>query len=73
MPEEKVLLTAEGLEKLKSELENLLSTRRPQVLEKLQRSKELSDTVDNAEYEEAKNEQAFLEGRIKTVEKMIRN
>ncbi len=73
MPEEKVLLTAEGLEKLKSELENLLNTKRPQVLEKLQRSKELSDTEDNAEYEDAKNEQAFVEGRIKTVEKVIKN
>ncbi|MFP3880615.1 MAG: transcription elongation factor GreA [Dehalococcoidia bacterium] len=73
MPEEKVLLTAEGLEKLKSELENLLNTRRPQVLEKLQRSKEFTDVADSAEYEDAKNEQAFLEGRIKTVEKMIRN
>ncbi|MFP4642648.1 MAG: transcription elongation factor GreA [Chloroflexota bacterium] len=73
MPEEKVLLTAEGLEKLKSELEDLLNTRRPQVIEKLQRSKELTDTADNGEYEDAKNEQAFLEGRIKSVERMIRN
>lgn len=73
MSEEKVLLTAEGLEKLKSELEHLVNTRRPQVVEKLQDSKQLGDAVDNAEYEEAKNEQAFVEGRIKTVERMIRN
>ncbi|MFA4835682.1 MAG: transcription elongation factor GreA [Dehalococcoidia bacterium] len=73
MPEEKTLLTAEGLEKLKAELEQLRSVRRPEVLERLQQSKELSDTVDNAEYEESKNEQAFVEGRIMTLEKMIKN
>ena len=73
MPEEKTLVTAEGLEKLKVELEQLRSVRRPEVLEKLQHAKELSDTVDNAEYEEAKNDQAFVEGRILTLEKMIKN
>ncbi|MDD5094186.1 MAG: transcription elongation factor GreA [Dehalococcoidia bacterium] len=73
MPEEKTLLTPEGLLKLKEELDHLRSVRRPDVLEKLQRSKELSDTVDNAEYEEAKNDQAFVEGRILTIEKMIKH
>ena len=73
MPEEKVLLTAEGLQKLKTELDGLLQERRPSVLERLQRAKELSDTVDNAEYEEAKNEQAFVEGRIIELERMIKN
>ncbi|PIU57525.1 MAG: transcription elongation factor GreA [Chloroflexi bacterium CG07_land_8_20_14_0_80_51_10] len=73
MPEEKVLLTAEGLEKLKFELDRLREVRRPEVLERLQRAKELSDTVDNAEYEEAKNEQGFVEGRIMTLERMIKN
>jgi transcription elongation factor GreA len=73
MPEGKVLLTTEGLEKLKSELEHLREVHRPEVLERLQRAKELSDTVDNAEYEEAKNEQAFVEGRIMTLERMIKH
>lgn len=73
MPEEKTLVTAEGLEKLKAELDQLRSVQRPEVLEKLQRAKELSDTVDNAEYEEAKNEQAFVEGRILTLEKVIKS
>lgn len=73
MPEDKVLLTAEGLEKLKAELDVLRQERRPEVLERLQRAKELSDTVDNAEYEEAKNEQAFVEGRIITLERMVKN
>ncbi|MCL0056686.1 transcription elongation factor GreA, partial [Dehalococcoidia bacterium] len=69
MPEEKVLLTTEGLEKLKNELEHLREVHRPEVLERLQRAKELSDTVDNAEYDEAKNEQAFVEGRIMWLER----
>ncbi len=73
MPEEKVLLTTEGLEELKNELEHLREVHRPAVLERLQRAKELSDTVDNAEYDEAKNEQAFVEGRIRTVERMIKH
>lgn len=73
MPDEKVLLTSEGLEKLNAELEHLRTVRRPEVLEKLQRAKELSDTIDNAEYDEAKNEQAFVEGRILTLDRMIKN
>ena len=73
MAEEKFLLTPEGLEKLKAELNELCTVRRPEVLERLHKAKELTDTVDNAEYEEAKNEQAFVEGRIRTLEKMIKN
>ncbi|MCL0061116.1 transcription elongation factor GreA [Dehalococcoidia bacterium] len=73
MPEEKVLLTTEGLEKLKNELEHLREVHRPEVLERLQRAKELSDTVDNAEYDEAKNEQAFVEGRIMWLERTIKH
>lgn len=70
---EKLLLTQEGLEKLKKELEHLRTIRRPEVLQKLQKAKELTDTVDNAEYEDAKNEQAFVEGRILTLEQMIKD
>lgn len=73
MPEDKTILTVEGLEKLKAELEELRSVRRPEVLERLSRAKELSDTVDNAEYEETKNEQAFVEGRIITLEQMLKH
>ena len=70
---EKLLLTPEGLEKLKAELEYLRTVRRPEVLQRLQKAKELSDTVDNAEYEDAKHEQAFVEGRILTLERMIKD
>jgi len=73
MPREKVYLTEEGLTKLKAELDHLYTVRRQEVAERIQRAKELTDTVDNAEYEDAKNEQAFVEGRIRTLEIMIKN
>ena len=73
MPEKEVFLTPEGLEKLKAELDHLFTVRRPQIAEQIQKAKELGGTVDNAEYDDAKNEQAFVEGRILTLEKMIKN
>ena len=73
MVEEKVLLTSEGLEKLKAELDHLVETRRPEVLERIHRAKELGDTADNPEYEEAQNEQAFVEGRIIELERTLKD
>ena len=73
MPREKVYLTEEGLANLKTELDYLYTVRRHEVAERIQKAKELTDTVDNAEYEDAKNEQAFVEGRILTLERMIKN
>ena len=73
MAQKEVFLTPEGLEKLKAELEHLESVRRPGVAEQIHRAKELGGTVDNAEYDDAKNEQAFVEGRILTLENMIKN
>ncbi len=73
MPEEKVMLTAEGLEKLQGELQRLLEVRRPEVLERIQRAKELGDTADNPEYEEAQNEQAFVESRIVELERTLKD
>ncbi len=73
MAQKEVFLTPEGLEKLKTELEYLRSVRRQQVADQIHRAKELGGTVDNAEYDDAKNEQAFVEGRILTLEKMIKN
>ena len=64
-------LTAEGLTSLKSELEELRTMRRQTVAERIQKAKEIGGTVDNAEYEEAKNEQAFIEGRIRTLDGLI--
>lgn len=73
MAQKETFLTPEGLEKLKAELEHLQIVRRPQVAEQIHRAKELGGTVDNAEYDDAKNEQAFVEGRILTLEGMIKN
>ena len=73
MAQKEVYLTAEGLEKLKTELDHLRSVRRQQVAEQIHRATEIGGTVDNAEYDDAKNEQAFVEGRILTLERMIKN
>ncbi len=71
--EHATLLTQEGLKKLEQELEQLKHVRRPQMADRIRQSKELASTQNNAEYDDAKNEQAFVEGRILTLEKMIQN
>jgi transcription elongation factor GreA len=73
MPDHPVLLTQEGLGKLEEELEHLKTVRRPQVAERIRQAKELASTQNNAEYDDAKNEQAFVEGRILTLEKMVQD
>ena len=73
MPEHPVLLTKEGFAKLEEELVHLKAARRPQVAERIRQAKELASTQNNAEYDDAKNEQAFVEGRILTLEKMIQD
>ena len=73
MPDNPVLLTEEGLARLEKELEHLKTVRRPQVAERIRQAKELASTQNNAEYDDAKNEQAFVEGRILTLEKMIQD
>ena len=73
MPRNRFLLTPEGLDKLKAELEHLLTVHRHEVAEKIHMAKEMGGTDHNAEYEGAKNEQAFMEGRILTLETMIKN
>ena len=66
-------LTDEGLANLKAEMDELRSSRRLLVAERIQKAKEIGGTVDNAEYDEAKNEQAFIEGRILTLDNLINN
>ncbi len=68
----RVYISAEGLERMKEELEELRNIRRPEVAELIQRAKELGDITDSAQYDAAKNEQAFLEGRIRHLEDNIR-
>jgi len=73
MSEKEVLLTQEGLKKLEEELENLKSVKRREVAERIKIAIGYGDISENSEYEDAKNEQAFIEGRIITLEKMLRN
>ncbi|MGM9525856.1 MAG: transcription elongation factor GreA [Peptococcaceae bacterium] len=73
MSEQDVILTREGLEQLEEELENLRSVKRTEVKERLKEAIALGDLSENSEYDDAKNEQAFMEGRILELEKMIRN
>ena len=73
MSDKEVLLTPAGLSKLEEELENLKSVKRREVAERIKVAISYGDISENSEYEDAKNEQAFVEGRIITLEKMLRN
>lgn len=64
-------LTKDGLEKLEKELVELKTFRRPQIIERIQKAKELGDLSENAEYQDAKDEQSFIEGRIVELENLI--
>ncbi len=66
-------LSAEGLQKLKAELHELTSVKRPEVAGRIHDAKEYGDVTENAEYEDAKNEQAFVEGRIQSLTAIIKN
>ena len=66
------LITPEGLEKLKVELEELQTDRRREVAERIKEAREFGDIAENSEYDDAKNEQAMLEQRIATMEERIR-
>jgi len=67
-----VILTPEGLEKLQSELDYLLSDKRREVAERIKEAREFGDIAENSEYDDAKNEQAMLEARIAVVTEKIR-
>jgi transcription elongation factor GreA len=73
MQDRVVYLTPEGKERFAAELRELTTKRRHEVEERIRRAKEFSDTVDNAEYDDAKNEQAFVEGRIQELERVLAN
>lgn len=66
-------LTYEGIKKIEEELEQLKTVRRKEVTEKIKVAISYGDLSENSEYDEAKNEQAFVEGRIATLENMLRN
>lgn len=66
-------LTKDGLAKLKQELKDLKTVKRKEITSRIQDAKELGDLSENAEYAEAKNEQAFSEGRVLELENIIKN
>jgi transcription elongation factor GreA len=70
---EEVILTEEGFKKIKKELINLKTVKRKEIAEQIKDAKEYGDISENAEYDDAKNEQAFIEGRIADLEKMIKH
>ena len=68
-----VILTPEGYEKLKQEIEYLSNDKRREVADRIRTAREFGDIAENAEYDDAKNEQALLEHRIATLEERLRN
>jgi transcription elongation factor GreA len=72
MPKD-VILTPEGLEKLKAELEDLTTNKRREVAERIKDAREYGDISENSEYDDAKNEQAMLEARILSLEEKLRS
>lgn len=69
----KYMMTPEGIAKLEDELEFLKTVKRREITEKIKVALSFGDLSENAEYDEAKNEQAFVEGRIAQLETMLRN
>src|SRR5579872_7403630 len=72
MPKD-VIITPEGLANLKAELDQLTTTRRREVAQRIREAREFGDISENAEYDDAKNEQAMLEARIAGLEDKLRS
>ncbi len=73
MPDKEIILSAEGLRRLEDKLEYLKTVRRREVAERIRKARQFGDINENSEYEDAKNEQAFIEGEILQLEKVLRN
>ncbi len=73
MARKEVVLTQEGLKKLEEELEFLKSVKRREIAARIKQAIDFGDISENSEYDEAKNEQAFVEGRIASLEEKLRN
>lgn len=73
MAEKKHYMTMEGKQKLEEELEFLKTEKRKEVVERIKVARSFGDLSENSEYDSAKEEQAFVEGRISTLESIIRN
>ena len=68
-----VYLTQEGLDELKSELDNLINVRRPENIQSIKEARALGDLSENADYDAARDEQAQIESKIKSIETMLEN
>ncbi len=68
-----VVISQSGLDKLKEEVQNLKQVRRPEIIGRIAQAREYGDLSENAEYEDARNEQSFIEGRIQELEDMIKH
>lgn len=73
MNNKEVILTPDGYKRLEEELELLRTVRRKEVAERIKTAISFGDISENSEYDDAKQEQAFVEGRVLTLEKMLRN
>jgi len=73
MNNKEVILTPDGYRRLEEELELLRTVRRKEVAERIKTAISFGDISENSEYDDAKQEQAFVEGRVLTLEKMLRN
>ena len=73
MSEKKFIMTYEGVQKLEAELEYLKTVKRKEITEKIKVALGYGDLSENSEYDEAKNDQAFTEGRIIQLENMLKN
>ena len=71
--QKEVLLTLDGLTRLEKELDLLKTVRRREVAERIKQALEFGDISENSEYEDAKNEQGFIESRILQIENILRN
>lgn len=70
---ETVYVTKEGLEKLKTELTELVDVKRIEIAQKIKDARDMGDISENSAYDDARQEQAFVEGRIKELEEIIKN
>jgi transcription elongation factor GreA len=73
MSEKETFVTEEGLQKLKDELDHLITEKRKEVVERIKMARSFGDLSENSEYDAAKDEQAFVEGRINQLESTIRS
>jgi len=67
-----IALTQAGRQRLEAELEQLKKVKRPAVIDRIKRAKDFGDLSENAEYEDARNEQSFIEGRVQEVEYILK-